>query len=67
MNYAIYTKEGKRNRKAGEYEDAVITLCGPPEVESNMVNRQNRMQNVFTCTKFVRSLACYIGTGYVNQ
>ena len=34
MNYAIYTKEGKRNRKDGEYEDAVITLCGPPDHQS---------------------------------
>ena len=51
MNYAIYTKVGEMTTKAGNYEDAVIILCGPPEVKYNMVNRQEKMQNVFTCLK----------------
>ena len=43
MNYAISTKGGKRTRKDGQYEDAVITLCGTTEVKTNMVNRQEKL------------------------
>ena len=44
----------------------MITLCGPLEVKSKMFNQQEKIQNVFTCPKCGRSLACYVGTGYSN-
>ena len=44
MNYTIYTKEGNRTRKSGQYEDAVIPLYSSPEVKAYMVNQQDNMQ-----------------------
>ena len=64
MNYAIYTKVGKINSKSRQYVESVITLCGTPEVKASMVNQQEKMHNVLICTKFGRSLACYVEDGY---
>ena len=66
MNYNIFIKGVKSTSKAGQYEDSVITLCGPTEVRSNMVNLQENMQGFFTCSNFVRSLSCYVVAGYGN-
>ena len=51
MNYDIDKKGGKRTRKSGQYEYAVITLYVPTEVKSKMVNRQEKIHSVFTCPK----------------
>ena len=40
MNYTISTKGGEINRKDGQYKYSLITLCGPREVKSKMVNQQ---------------------------
>ena len=39
MKYTISTNLGESTRMAGQYDYAMITLCGPTKVKANIVNQ----------------------------